>query len=186
MKYFTKKQIWIIVTTVLLMSSVVYANTWWTIWSLFQYVNNWIETGYRLLWTNILDGTITSDEIATNSIWNDELDNNDSFSMNTVLANQYNLSSDIRYKKDIKKLDNSLEKILQLNWYSYTLKENWKQDIWIIAQEVEKIFPELVNINEVDWHKSVQYMNLIAPLIEAIKEQQKQINLLEKKLSEKY
>jgi len=39
----------------------------------------------------------------------------------------------------------------------------------VIAQEVEKTFPEIVNTNN-EWYKSVEYGNLVAPLIEAIKE----------------
>ena len=45
----------------------------------------------------------------------------------------------------------------------------------MIAQEVEKIFPELVHTDQKTGLKSVEYGNLIAPLIEAIKSQQKTI-----------
>jgi hypothetical protein len=47
----------------------------------------------------------------------------------------------------------------------------------VIAQEVEQVFPELVH-TDTDGTKSVEYGNMIAPLIEAIKEQQKEIDEL--------
>ncbi len=81
--------------------------------------------------------------------------------------------SDINLKKNIKPLTSSLEKIISLNGYSFDWKTDGKNDIGVIAQEVEKVFPELVHEGE-DTNgkkfKSVQYGNLIAPVIEAIKE----------------
>jgi len=74
-----------------------------------------------------------------------------------------------------------LDKINNLHWVSFNWKSNWKKDIWVIAQDVEKIFPEAVLTDE-KWMKSVAYGNLVAPLIEAVKEQQKQIEELESKI----
>ena len=54
--------------------------------------------------------------------------------------------------------------------------------IGLIAQEVEEVIPELVHTAD-DGYKSVEYANLIAVLIEAVKEQQKQIEDLEEKIS---
>lgn len=99
----------------------------------------------------------------------------------TIRAFQYNINSDIRYKENISKLKNSLDKILTLNWYEYNLKASGKKDLWLIAQEVEGVYPELVSTDE-NGYKSVQYMNLVAPLIEAIKEQQKSIEILKKEV----
>ncbi|MCF7835729.1 MAG: tail fiber domain-containing protein [Candidatus Marinimicrobia bacterium] len=94
----------------------------------------------------------------------------------------YSISSDIRLKKDITKLDNSLEKILQLEGVSFKWKDSEiqgdKTNLGLIAQDVEKVYPELVITDEETGLKSVQYGNLIAPLIEAVKEQQKQIEEL--------
>jgi hypothetical protein len=52
----------------------------------------------------------------------------------------------------------------------------------VIAQEVEKVLPDLVSTNK-EGIKSVKYGNLIAVLIEAVKDQQSQINELKSKLS---
>jgi hypothetical protein len=92
-----------------------------------------------------------------------------------IYASNYYYKSDIRLKKDIKILAWSLEKIEQLHGYTFNWKKDWTSQIWLIAQEVEKIFPQVVN--EWKWwdgnewsYKSVQYGNLVAPIIEAIKE----------------
>jgi hypothetical protein len=99
--------------------------------------------------------------------------------------------SDIRYKKDIKPLENALEKVLKLNGVTYLWKttefpaKNFTKDVQIgvIAQELEKIYPELV-VTDTDGYKSVDYSKLTPILLEAIKEQQgmitEQKDLLEK------
>jgi hypothetical protein len=79
-------------------------------------------------------------------------------------------TSDKRLKKNITPLDNSLDKILALNGYSFDWIHNGKWDIWVIAQEVEAVFPDLVKTDANTWLKSVEYANLVAPLIEAIRE----------------
>ena len=60
-----------------------------------------------------------------------------------------------------------------------------KEDIGVIAQEVEEVAPELVRTNEETGMKSVRYQGLTAILIEAIKEQQKQIDELKYLLQNK-
>jgi len=86
-----------------------------------------------------------------------------------VTATAFYYDSDERLKTDISTIVSPLQKILSLSGYNFTWIKDWRQDIWIIAQEVEKIFPEIVQTNP-EWYKSVEYGNLVAPLIEAIKE----------------
>jgi hypothetical protein len=89
-------------------------------------------------------------------------------------------SSDIRLKEDIVKIDSALNKISQLNGYSFTWNDKQttyapgKKDLGVIAQEVEGIFPEIVKDRE-NGTKGVMYDKLVPVLIEAIKEQQIQI-----------
>jgi hypothetical protein len=99
--------------------------------------------------------------------------------------------SDIRWKRNIKNLNNSLSDILELNAVSYDLKtdefpemgfETGKQ-IGLIAQDVEKIFPELVRTDN-NGYKSVSYEKLSVLLVEGIKEQQKQIQDQQKEIDE--
>ena len=89
----------------------------------------------------------------------------------TVTAGGETLDSDIRYKKDIQTLPSALKNILSLRGVSYYWKDrnDNTQQIGVIAQEVEKIYPQLVHTNE-DGYKSVAYANLVSPLIEAVKE----------------
>lgn len=92
-----------------------------------------------------------------------------------VTATSFIYSSDRTLKKDIIPLADSLTKILSLSGYSFTWKSTGKKDIWVIAQEVEKIFPDIVHTDPNTGLKSVEYGNLIAPIIEAIKSQQETI-----------
>ncbi|MDQ5961269.1 MAG: hypothetical protein QG581_190 [Patescibacteria group bacterium] len=98
------------------------------------------------------------------------VDPNGASNMNTVNAATFLYTSDIRLKENIIPLEHSLEKILQLNGYSFQWKENHRDDVGVIAQEVETQFPTLVRTNEETGMKSVEYGNLVAPLIEAVKE----------------
>jgi hypothetical protein len=89
-------------------------------------------------------------------------------------------TSDIRLKENIKTLDNCLERVLQLRGVCFT----WKSDpgmgtrIGFIAQEFEKIIPELVFTNESDGYKGINYAEISAVIVEAVKEQQKIIEHL--------
>lgn len=87
-------------------------------------------------------------------------------------------ASDMRLKKNIEPLPNALEKIKQLKGVSFDWKESGKHSIGLIAQDVEKVYPDLVSTDSKTGMKTVEYQNLVAPLIEAIKEQQKEIEAL--------
>jgi hypothetical protein len=86
-----------------------------------------------------------------------------------VKANSFVYVSDERLKKDIVPLQSSLENVRSLNGYTFNWKKDNKADIGVIAQEVEKVFPQLVHTDP-EGYKSVEYGNLVAPLIEAVKE----------------
>lgn len=112
------------------------------------------------------------------------IDSNVTSQMNEIRANAFLYRSDRRLKKDITLLSGSLDKILQLHGYSYLLRSDNRKDIGIIAQEVEGVFPELVHTDPETGMKSVEYANLIAPLIEAVKEQQEEIDTLRSEIAE--
>lgn len=83
--------------------------------------------------------------------------------------------SDRRLKENINPIKKALDKVLKLEGVTYNLKdETNKNHIGLIAQDVEKIVPEVVSTND-KGIKGVAYSNLIALLIEAIKEQNKTI-----------
>ena len=90
-------------------------------------------------------------------------------------------SSDIRFKENIKPIENALDKIRKISGNTYDWKEENKvehgyegNDVGVIAQEVEAILPQLVQTRE-SGYKAVKYDKLVALLIEGIKEQQLQI-----------
>jgi len=99
---------------------------------------------------------------------------------NAWLRGTLTQASDSRLKKDITPLQNQLQKTTQLNGYNYYWKnENADSSLQtgLLAQEVQKLFPELVREDK-DGMLSVNYTGLIPVLIESIKEQQKQMETL--------
>ena len=87
-------------------------------------------------------------------------------------------NSDIKLKKNIETLENPIEKVKQLRGVRYDRVDIEKDNcIGVIAQEVEEIYPEFVSEGE-DGTKGVDYSKMVAVLIEAVKEQQKQIEEL--------
>jgi hypothetical protein len=108
-----------------------------------------------------------------------------------IIANSIAGSSDSRFKTNISPITNSLQKVLALrgvhfNWNTTAFPERMfsdKKTIGFIAQEVEKVVPEIVQTeNTPEQYKSVHYDKVVALLVEAIKEQQKQINQLQKQV----
>lgn len=98
-----------------------------------------------------------------------------------VEATAYYHDSDRRLKKNIEVIENPIEIVRQLEGVNFEWKENDKKTIGLIAQDVEKVIPEIVNTKE-DGYKSVEYANLVALLIEVVKEQQIQIDDLKDKI----
>ena len=99
-----------------------------------------------------------------------------------VQADSFIYTSDESLKKNVKTLNNSLGKLTQLRGVSFDWKKTGETELGFIAQEVEGIYPELVEINEVNGLKSLKYGNITAILVEALKEQQKEIDLLKEEV----
>lgn len=81
--------------------------------------------------------------------------------------------SDRRLKDNIKPLGQTLDRIAQIDTYSFTMKDDKKgrTEFGVMAQELEEIFPTLVHTAKDEMGtKSVNYVGLIAPMIEATKE----------------
>lgn len=94
-------------------------------------------------------------------------------------------NSDLTLKKNLLKIKNALEKVEQINGYTYEFKEDdSKRHGGVIAQEIDKVFPEIVNTGN-DGLMGVEYGNISALLIEAIKEQNTKIKNLETLLASK-
>jgi hypothetical protein len=96
---------------------------------------------------------------------------------NLTMLNNVTAYSDARLKTDIVKIENAIDKVQQLNGYTYTRTDTGSRQAGVIAQEVMKVLPEVVMGSE-ETNYSVAYGNMVGLLIEAIKEQQDQINKL--------
>ena len=108
-----------------------------------------------------------------------------------IKANGAIFISDIKFKKEISTISNSLDIITELSGKTYY----WKKDEYknrdftgekqfgFIAQEVESVLPEIVHSNK-NGEKGIDYIALIPHLVESIKEQQNQITILQNKISD--
>ena len=126
---------------------------------------------------NVGVGTVTPDEkLTVNGI---------------VKANGAIFISDKKFKTEINKIQNSLSLVTKLDGKTYYWKANEfkskgfsnKKQSGFIAQEVERIIPEIVHQSK-NGEKGIDYIALIPYLVESIKEQQNQITILQNKLSE--
>jgi hypothetical protein len=93
-------------------------------------------------------------------------------------------NSDLTLKKNLTIIDNATDKLMQLNGYSYQWKEDDSHQYGVIAQEVEKILPYAVSTGN-DGIKGVSYNQIIPVLIEAVKEQKKELEELRNILASK-
>jgi hypothetical protein len=95
-------------------------------------------------------------------------------------STDFNSASDIRLKENVKPIDNSLSKLSDLNGVSFIWKKSGSPSMGVIAQDVEKVFPELVSGFE---SKTVNYNGLIGVLIEAVKELSAEVRELKKNIN---
>lgn len=96
----------------------------------------------------------------------------------TVTAASFVYSSDRNLKTNIKPIENALDKVGQLQGVSFNWKQGNGAEIGFIAQDVEKVLPELVVTNPDTGLKAVKYGNIVPVLVEAIKAQQQEIEEL--------
>jgi hypothetical protein len=109
---------------------------------------------------------------------------NDGATLTGTLTASTNVTanSDIRLKTNIVTIEDALKKTLSLRGVTFDRVDvELPRQLGVIAQEVEEVFPEVVYTDE-NGIKSVAYGNLTAVLIEAIKEQQKQIDELREEI----
>ena len=80
------------------------------------------------------------------------------------------ISSDARLKANIVSLGSTLARLLLIDGKSYTMKKDGKQKIGVLAQDIQKVFPELVSTDDRNM-LAVNYQGLVPVLINALKEQ---------------
>lgn len=161
----------------------------------FSFGNNTYADGYN---TTAIGSANTVDDSAIADQWNQnnrafvigngfyDIDNaqltrSDAFTVwfngDATLAGNLNINSDARLKANIVSLGATLSKLLQIDGKSYTMKkdESKKQKIGLLAQDIEKVFPELVS--ESNGIKSVNYQGIVPILINALKEQDEKMKV---------
>ena len=100
------------------------------------------------------------------------------------IANQWTIYSSLRWKENITSIPDVLEKVQKLRGVTYTRKDNKKKEVGMIAEEVGKIFPEIV-----DYEKNgtdaigMSYDRLVAVLVEAVKALEIENQTLEKRVT---
>jgi hypothetical protein len=122
------------------------------------------------LFTDITTGTITASGISTSKLTYNP-------SSGEVTAVDFNSTSDFNLKTNIQTVDNALDIVDNLRGVSFEWKENGKKSYGVIAQELEKVLPELVKGGD---PKTVSYSGIIGVLIEAVKELSEEIEKLKK------
>ena len=120
------------------------------------------------LFTDITTGTITASGISTSKLTYNP-------SSGEVTAVDFNSTSDFNLKTNIHTVNNALETINALRGVSFDWKETGKGSYGVIAQELEKVLPELVKGGDT---KTVSYSGIIGILIEAVKELKKEVEEL--------
>jgi hypothetical protein len=101
-----------------------------------------------------------------------------------MTATDFNTTSDASLKTNINIIDSAIDKIVKINGVSFDWKETGNSSAGVIAQEVESVFPQVINVGE-NGIKSVNYNGLIGLLIQAVKEQNELIQELRTQITDK-
>ena len=127
---------------------------------------------------NVGAATVYGDANQNNPITSISVD-----SKGRVTAASVGTPSDRRLKKDWVVLAHSAEKLSRITPYSYYWKKggNNQPQLGVMAQDVEKVFPGLVNVRS-DGYKTVNYTGLIPPMLNVMQEQQQTIDALQEQV----
>jgi hypothetical protein len=101
----------------------------------------------------------------------------------TVGGSLYELSA-LKYKTNVKPLNNQLDKILGLQGVEFDYKKDGKHSIGLIAENVEHIYPELVGYNDRKTPESVIYSRIVSVLVESVKELNEKMIVQEERIKE--
>jgi len=135
------------------------------------------NTTYYVIGTPSTSGTNTADYISNTNVI--------SFNASTGALTAVSMvsSSDERLKQDIETITDALTKVETMRGVTYL--RNGKKEIGVIAQEVERVIPEVVQTGEDEYgYKSVAYGNMVGLLIEAVKELSAEVKALKAQIKE--
>jgi len=122
--------------------------------------------------SNASDGTVT---ITSGTV---SLSSNATIGNDLTVSGDIVVSSDARLKANIVSLGSTLARLLLIDGKTYTMKKDGKQKIGVLAQDIQKVFPELVSEDDNEM-LAVNYQGLVPVLINALKEQDDKISRLE-------
>ena len=127
----------------------------------------------------VIGNTIKSSSSTVMELSSDDV----TFSDNVTVTGDVVISSDARLKSNIISLGSTLSKLLLLDGKSYKMNIDGDQKIGVLAQDVQKVFPELVTKGDNEM-LAVNYLGLVPVLINALKEQHKEIETYRNEVSE--
>lgn len=109
--------------------------------------------------------------------------NSQTFSGTTTVQGTLSITSDARLKENLVPITGAVDKVKALTGYNYNRIGSEKLEMGVVAQEVQVIAPELISETE-EGNLSVAYANMVALLIEAVKEQSAEIAALKEQVKE--
>lgn len=141
------------------------------------------ETNCTVKKGKFVDGTNTNDAVYTaGNVGIGTTSPDEKLTVNgSVKADSFIYNSDRRLKKNIKKLENYRD-ILKIDAVRFDWKKDGKHDVGIIAQEVQKYFPEFVKKS--GSYLAVDYPKLAVPMLNLLQEQEKRLDKQEKEIKE--
>ena len=146
--------------------------------------HSWYVGGSNLLGLNssgLLSSNVTNTNLLTSSnVTVTNLLN----SYNIISQTDVSALSDKRVKCNLKRISNACSKIAALSGYTYNrtdLGDNSNVYAGLIAQEVQKVLPEVVN-EQADGHLTISYGNMMALIVESMKDMMLQIQELQEKV----
>ena len=134
-----------------------------------------IFTLLALTITFSMNAQVSTNSTSPTGTYASAMGNGTTVSNDLTVNGDVNISSDARLKSNIVSLGSTLSKLIQIDGKSYEMKG--KQKIGVLAQEIQEVFPELVSEDDNEM-LAVNYQGLVPVLINALKEQQGEINRL--------
>ena len=132
------------------------------------------KLNYRPSTGNLFSITLSSQNVVTNNIVTGTVT-----ASGLIQAQDFNSTSDITLKENIVQIENPLDILENLTGIKFNWKNTHEVSYGLSAQEVEKVLPDIVKIRE-GGLKGVNYLNIIAILIESVKELKKEIEDIKK------
>lgn len=129
----------------------------------------------------LFDGTLKADSISTKTLWNGGSANL-CYVQSGGYLNIAHCSSSRRYKENIQNYAGGLNLLKQLRPVTFSWKSNGQKDVGFVAEEINEVEPLLNNYNEKGEVEGVKYAQVTTVLVNAVKEQQTQIEKLEEQI----